>query len=69
MFIIIFPLLVYFDLKPLLKVYFVCCFCRIESCDLQLGDTWRGMQVKMSVTAPDKKIRKKSDKPQSQMYV
>ncbi|XP_047042032.1 nuclear receptor coactivator 2-like isoform X3 [Helicoverpa zea] len=41
---------------------------RIESCDLQLGDTWRGMQGKMSVTAPVKKIRKKSDnKPQSQI--
>ncbi|CAB3231051.1 unnamed protein product [Arctia plantaginis] len=41
---------------------------RIESCDLQLGDTWRGMQGKMSVTAPVKKIRKKSDnKPQAQI--
>ncbi|VVC96712.1 unnamed protein product, partial [Leptidea sinapis] len=41
---------------------------RIESCDLQLGDTWRGMQSKMSVTAPVKKIRKKSEnKPQSQI--
>nr|XP_032529713.1 uncharacterized protein LOC116779506 isoform X8 [Danaus plexippus plexippus] len=43
-------------------------FSRIESCDLQPGDTWRGMQGKMSVTAPGKKIRKKSSdiKPQSQ---
>lgn len=49
---------------------FVCCFRRNDSCDPQLGDTWWGMQGKMSVTAPVKKIRKKSDsKPQSQMYV
>ncbi|CAH0748970.1 unnamed protein product [Diatraea saccharalis] len=41
---------------------------RIESCDLQLGDTWRGMQSKMSVAAPVKKQRKKSEnKPQSQI--
>lgn len=52
-----------------LNGYFYCS-CRLESCDLQLGDTWRGMQDKMSVTASAKKIRKKSDnKPQSQMYV
>ncbi|XP_053608193.1 uncharacterized protein LOC128673996 isoform X3 [Plodia interpunctella] len=61
------------DVDELVDIFFdvdvtVNTFPRIESCDLQLGDTWRGMQGKMSVTTPVKKIRKKSDsKPQSQI--
>ncbi|XP_050670199.1 nuclear receptor coactivator 2 [Leptidea sinapis] len=62
------------DVEELVDIFFdidvavVKTLSRIESCDLQLGDTWRGMQSKMSVTAPVKKIRKKSEnKPQSQI--
>ncbi|XP_060803001.1 transcription initiation factor TFIID subunit 4 isoform X2 [Amyelois transitella] len=61
------------DVDELVDIFFdvdvaVNTYPRIESCDLQLGDTWRGMQGKMSVTTPVKKIRKKSDnKPQSQI--
>ncbi|GBP73841.1 hypothetical protein EVAR_86361_1 [Eumeta japonica] len=48
----------------------LCSVLRIDSGDLQPEDTWRGMQSKMSVTAPAKKIRKKSEtKPQSQIRV
>ncbi|XP_063529859.1 nuclear receptor coactivator 1-like isoform X1 [Cydia strobilella] len=61
------------DVDELVDIFFdvdvaVNTFSRVDSCDLQLGDTWRGMQGKMSVTAPVKKIKRKSDsKPQSQV--
>ncbi|XP_045520917.1 uncharacterized protein LOC123712042 isoform X2 [Pieris brassicae] len=61
------------EVEELVDIFFdidvaVNTFSRVESCDLQAGDTWRGVQGKMSVTAPGKKIRKKSgNQPQSQI--
>ncbi|XP_047987922.1 uncharacterized protein LOC125227614 isoform X3 [Leguminivora glycinivorella] len=61
------------DVDDLVDIFFdvdvaVNTYPRVDSSDLQLGDTWRGMQGKMSVTAPVKKIKRKSDsKPQSQV--